>query len=274
MPSSIPLEILVEQVQSLHREYLGFVQATGDMERRIKSEQRWHAHRRVLVSGGEVTTKFPPVTDEDKRWVKLERATFHQALVQLTAFRSDALKKLIQCSLQLPGREFVESIEGVGVASLGAIVGDAGNLSNYPTPAHLWSRLGLGRRNVDGEWLNQRKVRDPKLAIKMAYSPTRRARVHVIGDCIVRNGGSSYARLYNERKEYETERVENAGGEVVSATKMTAAYIKKHPFSMSKMQVHKRAMRYIEKRFVRDLWRAWRRELGQKYKDSWLDAAD
>ncbi len=55
-----------------------------------------------------------------------------------------------------------------------------------------------------------------------------------VGACIVKAGGPLKA-VYDARKAYEADHVE------------------------TKAHAHNRAQRYVEKRFLRDLWSAWRR---------------
>src|SRR5262245_24927527 len=43
----------------------------------------------------------------------------------------------------LPAYAWVATVKGAGAFGLAQIVGLAGDLSSYPEPCHLWSRLGL-----------------------------------------------------------------------------------------------------------------------------------
>ncbi|WP_091739820.1 hypothetical protein [Phenylobacterium immobile] len=138
-------------------------------------------------------------------------------------------KRLAKLAAQLPVAEFVLGVRGVGIASLAAIVGEAGDLSNYSTVAKLWKRMGLAVM-LDGR---QRRV-SGEAALAHGYSPARRSVVWNVGACIVKAGGP-LKTVYDARKVYELERVETKG------------------------HAHNRAQRYVEKRFVRDLWVAWRR---------------
>jgi hypothetical protein len=123
---------------------------------------------------------------------------------------------------------FVEDTRGFGKLSLFGVIGEAGNLSVYSNPAKLWKRMGLAV--INGE--RQRRKKDEE-GIEQGYSPRRRSLMWTIGDCIVKAGGP-LKELYNQRKEHEAPRVQ------------------------TKMHAHNRAKRYIEKRLLRDLWRAWR----------------
>lgn len=135
------------------------------------------------------------------------------------------LKKLTK---KLPLHSFVDETRGVGTIGLATIIGEAGDLTNYANPAKLWMRMGMAV--IDGK--RQRKCKDKELAIRHGYNPRRRAAMHCIGDSIVKVGGP-YRLVYDERKVLE---------------------IAKAP-ELPPIAHHKRAMRYMEKRLLRDLWR-------------------
>ncbi|GEM_PF-865131 len=141
--------------------------------------------------------------------------------------RAAVEKRLAKLAKNLPVAPWVEGVRGVGLASLAAIVGEAGDLSCYPSPAHLWKRMGLAVMS-DGR---QRRVTGAA-ALDHGYSPGRRAVMWNIGSCIIKAGGPLKAN-YDARKLIEAERVE------------------------TKAHAHNRAQRHVEKQFLRQLWRAW-----------------
>lgn len=142
--------------------------------------------------------------------------------------RKTVEKRLLALAKGLPIVGWVEQQRGVGLLSLAGIIGEAGDLSTYSNPAKLWKRMGLAV--IGGE--RQRK-KEGAAGIEHGYNPSRRSLVWTIGDCIIKAGGP-LKELYNERKAYEMPRVK------------------------TKMHAHNRAKRYIEKRLLRDMWRAWR----------------
>jgi len=144
--------------------------------------------------------------------------------------RAAVEKRLIKLVKALPVAPWVEGTRGVGLLSLAAIVGEAGDLSAYSNPAKLWKRLGLA---VMPDGTRQRRIGGVE-ALDHGYSPARRSVVWNVGACIVKAGGP-LKQIYDARKVYETDRVE------------------------TKMHAHNRAQRFVEKRFLRDLWSAWRK---------------
>lgn len=75
--------------------------------------------------------------------------------------------------------------------------------------------------------------------IDHGYNRQRRSRMWNIGDALIKsNRDGRYRTIYLARKEYE---------------------ITRDP-EMQPIKAHRRAQRYMEKRLLRDLWRAWRDE--------------
>lgn len=146
---------------------------------------------------------------------------------------------------------FVKQVNGFGEVGFGQIIGEAGDLSLYANPAKLWKRMGLGL--VDGE--RQRKCVDARKAAAHGYSPIRRSIMFTIGDSLLKKQGP-YRELYLARKVYEAQKAEAHGLSVVAAGDIPDGKSKEE--CMTLMHIHRRAQRYMEKRLLRDLWKAWR----------------
>jgi len=147
-------------------------------------------------------------------------------------------KRVAKLAAQLPvWKSFGESIRGFGANSLGVIIGEAGDLSNYANPCKLWKRMGLGL--VDG--IRQGGL--PKNAskeewIKHGYNPCRRSRMWNIGDALIKgNREGKYRTLYLSQKDKYLQR------------------------GWSRKHADDAAQRYMEKRLLRHLWQAWRRAI-------------
>lgn len=160
---------------------------------------------------------------------KVSRSSFDQ-------LRAAAEKDMVKLVKALPVYPWAEAVRGFGAMSLACIVGEAGDLGEYAGPAKLWKRMGLA---VMGD------VRQGGLAkgataeawVAHGYSARRRSTMWVIGDCLVKtNRDGEYRTLYLARKEYELQRDPE----------------------MKPIKAHRRAQRYMEKRLLRELWRAWR----------------
>lgn len=144
-------------------------------------------------------------------------------------------RRMVTDAKQLPVWPWVKGVRGCGPLGLGIIVCETGNLSNYSNPGKLWKRLGLAVFDDRA----QRKVSDKAEARRQGYSPKRRAVMHNVGESLLRQNGKTgyYRLLYDERKDRESEL---------------------HP-NLPLKQRHRRALRYMEKRFLLHLWQAWKK---------------
>lgn len=177
-------------------------------------------------------------------------APFIESRTVLENQRKETEKQLEKLAKQLPVAEWIANTRGIGYGSLAAIVGCAGPLDAYDNPAKLWKRMGLAV--IGGE--RQRRVKDKEMALEHGYSPSRRSVMWTIGDSMFRAGGY-YADLCRERKAYEAQKAEAKGLIVCPAVKIKKGHEDEY---MSHGHIHNRAKRYMEKRLLRDLWRAWR----------------
>lgn len=150
--------------------------------------------------------------------------------------RKEQAKRIEKLAKQIPVAEWVKSIKGAGMLNLGLIIGEAGyDLSDFANPGKLWKRFGL-HCMPDGK--RARKFADKTLAELAGYCPRRRSLMFVVGECLMKKQ-NVYKSIYDERKLYEVARAPE----------------------MSKMQAHMRAHRYMEKRFLKDLWKQWRAKI-------------
>lgn len=195
-------------------------------------------------------------TEEFKEYEAIILVAIH-ARSHTDDFEKIATKEMERLAKLLPvWEQFGEPIRGFGAGSLAVIVGEAGDLANYPTHSKLWKRMGLAVMDgVRQGGLNKSSGKD--LWIEHGYSPLRRSRMWNIGDTLMKgNRDGTYRTAYLQRKEYERAKAEAAGLTVVPAAKIPA---KRKDEFMSEGHVHLRAQRYMEKRLLRDLWKAWRR---------------
>ncbi len=168
---------------------------------------------------------------------------FLSAMEPLIAAQTSTEKKLAKLAKALPVYDWAKGISGLGEVSLSAIVGECGApVGEYKSVSAVWKRMGLAV--INGE--RQRRVAGDA-AIEHGYNPGRRSIMWNIGCCLIkaqvrkdpeneelRIGIGEYGALYLERKAYE-------------ATKTDRPII-----------AHARAQRYMEKRLLREMWKAWR----------------
>lgn len=143
-------------------------------------------------------------------------------------------KTLAKLGSQLPIAHMAADIRGVNFNTLAAIAGECGDLSCYRSPAAVWKRAGLA---VIGEERQRKKAGDA--ALLHGYAPERHAVFWNISAALIKAQGTGedagpYRQVYDARKAYERPRVESDG------------------------HAHNRAMRYMVKRLLREMWKEWR----------------
>jgi len=178
-------------------------------------------------------------------------------------------KEMVSMAKKLPVYKWVESVKGLGAVGLAVLVGECGDLSKYANPAKLWKRLGLavmdGRRQGDPgsnataeDW------------IEHGYCKRRRSACWTIREPLLKND-NEYRTLLLTRKQFEYDKATKIGLVVATTSKKTADNWEKvglpRPEVVKKVDteihrsvghIHNLAARYVEKRMIRDLWRAWR----------------
>jgi len=151
---------------------------------------------------------------------------------------------------------------GISESGLGKLLGhcpgDFNNgLSDFANPGKLWKWFGL-HVNENGQ------APRPTRGMKLGFSPYRLGVAFVVDKGLLMNGireneagvkvpVTTWGELYYKRKDFEIQKAHVRGLEVVPAKKNMD--LKKF---MSEGHVHKCAMRFVTKRFFRDLWKAWR----------------
>lgn len=220
---------IISEIKELHRKRVDFHRTEKATTLRIKA-----VCRRLCDGDKTEAEKLYKALDSLNHPQALYAADYVEPMRQaknvLEVERKKCEKQAGKLAKQLPVWSWVEGVRGVGPLALAQIIGEAGDLGNYPNPAKLWKRMGLAV--INGE--RQRKV-SGAAALEHGYSPERRSIMFVIGDSIIKCGGY-YADLYRARKQIEE-------------TKLLEG---------TKGHHHNRAKRYMEKKLLRDLWAAWK----------------
>lgn len=174
-------------------------------------------------------------------------------------------KRLAKLAKGLPIASFVESVKGLGWSSVATIVGEAGDLSAYPSVAGVWKRMGLAVIDGDGR---QRKVADADRAMIHGYNPERRSVVWNAGNNVIGGMGNGKRPLSGEDVEgredwthYEKLFVHRLRYEAARDPAMRLPDTKEGKESYTRYAAA-RAKRYVEKRMLKDMTLAWRRAVG------------
>lgn len=232
-------------------------QAAGVVDAGERHVKAWEKAK-AQAAKGRVPTELPQVPAELAPWahIVIPKIEMRRKTDELEAAATKAMTRL---AASLPAAEWAAGVRGFGMLGLAIIVGEAGDLSLYPKKGHLWKRMGVAV-NDDGTRQGVVAPGLPKDAMKSAwigqkYSPRRRSRLYTIGSAMVMAGDTPYRQAYLARKAYEAQKAEAQGLIVAPAGKIPSA--RKAEFR-SLGHIDNRARRYVEKRLLRDLWKAWR----------------
>jgi hypothetical protein len=100
-------------------------------------------------------------------------------------------KEMVKLAKKLPVAAWVEKPEqnGFGIKSLAIVIGETGDLNNYPNPACVWARFGCRPYEYNGKVLmgaTWKSGREGSLPAdeweKFGYSPRRRSIAYLIGE--------------------------------------------------------------------------------------------
>lgn len=157
------------------------------------------------------------------------------ALEGIAANRKMIEDKIKSFAEQLPVAEWWNSHRGCSSFGLGRIVGESGNLSNYPNPDKLKKRMGLApyKGRAGGTWRRKGGLTSEEWE-DLGYNPKRRSVMFVICDAIIKSRGA-WRPIYDKAKE---------------------DWAKSHP-ECSKGQVHLHAHRVLGQQALIKLWAVW-----------------
>lgn len=271
-------------IRIMHRKRDVLLRSEGDAVRRIKAKCRSAVGYDPSLTGGakkaqEAAVKEAYDAATDKKRPELDGVALTVFLICETLVDAMALfrKGVLDAEREARTRmqqthlaKFVEATRGFGWVGLMQIIGEAGDLWNYANPAKLWKRFGLG---LIGSGERQRKFTEAAKALEAGYSPTRRSLMYVIGDSLIKPQGP-YRDLYLQRLAIEHAKAIAEGLIPATTTASTvASWVERGLPALSKVSkltkdhrgaghMAQRAQRYVEKRLLRDLWRAWRCQVG------------
>lgn len=232
---------LVASIRGAHRQRQDFHRAEKSLTLQIKAiERRLSQASSAALPASHVPGEPIEESDGDLSMGDLleqaatvgffaaEPLVLARAVIKPCRMRSE--RECQRLAKRLPVWPWVEAINGFGALGLAQIIGETGDLSLYSNPAKVWKRMGLAVFNGK----SQRRVAGAG-AIEQGYSPVRRSIMFCIGDSLLKKQ-NPYRELYLARKVLEQSKLPDG----------------------TKMHWHRRAQRYVEKRLLRDLWRAWR----------------
>jgi len=174
-------------------------------------------------------------------------------------------KELAKLAKKLPVSPYVATVKGFSINGLVAIVGEAGDIGMYRSPAALWKRMGLAPR--DGKAASTWRRTGGLTAEDWSdygYNPRRRSVMFVVGQSLIGAMGHGPRPLAGEDIAYREDWsplqklfVERLRIEAAKDSEMRLKDTKEGKESY-KAHASNRAQRFVEKRFLKELWQAWR----------------
>jgi hypothetical protein len=167
------------------------------------------------------------------------------ALQPIKVRRDEIESDMIRLARLVPLGTFIEETRGFDLIGLAVIVGEAGNLSNYPNVAKLWRRLGYGmakghEAKAYSTWRLEGGL-DADDWTSAGYSPKRLGQIYgvVTVPLFMSKAKNKYGEVYTRRRAH---------------TAVT------HP-DWTKGHSDNDARRVMTKALLADLWSAWRRAM-------------
>lgn len=173
---------------------------------------------------------------------------FLMAIAPLDSAKREIEKSLVKLVRHVPVYSWAKGVSGFGDISLSGVIGECiAPVGEYKSVSAVWKRMGLAVINGG----RQRRVVGAE-ALEHGYVAQRRSLMWNIGCCLIkaqvrkgeedeRHAIGEFGQVYLDRKVYLNER--NAS--------LDEAWTVAH--------IHNDAQRYMEKRLLRELWKAWRR---------------
>ena len=243
-----------------------------------RMRQRWHRAEKALILQGKALCRSL-VHEGDKKLAsdlfdKVESGDmandvaffnlqpFLMSIQHFRQSRTEIEKKLAKEAKKLPAYDWIKSVHGIGDGGFASIIGECGDISDYKSVSALWKRFGLAV--IDGG--RQRKVSNVDEAAIHGYNPSRRSVIWNCGTNLIGGMGrgkrptlgadlsqydwTEYQKLFVERCRYECAN---------NPEKMALATVEKDGELRESYPKHSqaRAKRYVEKRFLRDLYAKW-----------------
>jgi hypothetical protein len=142
------------------------------------------------------------------------------------------------------------NVKGIGATLGGNIIGTfdirrANHISSF------WKFCGL--HTNDGKAIKRTK------GVKLDFNIKNRAMVWNIGKSLIRCNNPQYRNIYDQRKVVETTKLNNPIDDPKNCPMYKECYAKIGHKPSCKLHIHNRAMRYMIKMFLSDLWVNWRK---------------
>lgn len=203
------------------------------------------AERKVIVTKSQKIVKAArkgedmndPELQEIALIVTPEIIALDQARAPLESMRKTVEKDMVKIARDLPVHKWTETVRGFGDKALAVVIGETGDLGNYPNPAKVWRRLGLAPYNgMSGSAWRMMGGLSSDEWVDFGYSGKRLSQVF---SCITEPMIKHQSEGLPYRAVYDREKQKFLGRELRP----------KH--------AHMHGLRVMTKAVVLDLWRVW-----------------
>ncbi len=172
--------------------------------------------------------------------------------------RAVAEKERLRLVRMLPIAAWLETVKGAGPSSLADIIGEAGDIGSYATHSKLWKRLGFAPYDgFAGSTWKRETWRPRKLTkeewIANPFSGERYGIMRSLSDSMFR---ANWQGADNKNNDTGASRPHGHYGELYARRR---AHTKITHEDWSDGHAHADALRYMFKKYLRDLWKAWRK---------------
>jgi hypothetical protein len=253
----------VEEITRLHRRRRFAMKIQQKLDRALESfVRREYTDWSPDLSESERKKR----NDETKRLIAAaKKGQGDTALLEIVAVNTkarepaDDLRKgheraMAGLARSLPVWPWVEGIRGAAEGGLATIVAETGDLSNYPSPAHVWSRLGYAPfdGHAGSTWKRdtwRKRTLSKEEWVAHPFAGERYAFIYSLSDSMFR------AQWISAKKAGEDEGKPNGPYGNVYADRRATTMVT-HP-EWTKMHRRQDALRVMMKAFLKDLWVAW-----------------
>lgn len=231
-----------------------------------KERKRISTDAAAIIKHGKLVFSEKLAPNEPVEWARFSR----QVLLTLASVapwemeEAACKRRAEKLAKKLPVWDgFAKDILGLGPGGIATIIGEAGDLNKYDRESKLWKRMGVGVIGP-GDGIADHRQGNPGPGatnqdwIAEGYNRYRRSRLYsAVAEPLLKCKEGPYRAIYDRRVEYEIARAEASGLTVAYSADIPKA--RRDEF-FPRMAIHRRAHRYMEKRLLRHLWRAWRRQ--------------
>lgn len=212
---------ICEELKGLQRQRSVIIKSRIMQENRLRSVVATDLLGYYLALGEKERTRlFKEATDLIKQVMKGKKKTRYDPLIRTTMAGVEGFEveqeriegQMIKWVSKLTFLvDWVQADEqrGLGLISLAVIVGECGDLNNYPKKGHLFKRLGLapfqfnGTTQMGSTWRAKKNGNGSLPASEweaFGYSPRRRSIMYIIGENLMKLNKGPYRARYEEAK--------------------------------------------------------------------------